>query len=226
MALIQTVLISGGLDSTVNLTVAKKSGEVAMGITFDYGQRAAEREIVAARRICERYDVRHKTVALPWLGDASGSALVAGGRPVPTITREAIERNESTASDVWVPNRNGVFINVAAAYAESLNSDVVVGFNAEEAAAFPDNSTQFIEAANAALRISTRNAVKVVSYTAEMDKVQIFRLGLEHGAPLDLIWPCYLGGENICGSCESCVRFIRAALKSGGEEWLDRWKKG
>ena len=161
------------------------------------------------------------------MGAITRTALVNAARAVPTITREAIESNKSTASDVWVPNRNGVFINVTAAYAESSGSQVIVtGFNAEEAAAFPDNSIQFIEAANAALQLSTRNGVKVVSYTAEMDKAGIFELGLEHGAPLELVWPCYLGGETICGNCESCVRFLRAALKSGGEKWLARWKRG
>ena len=144
---------------------------------------------------------------------------------MPTITRDALDADATTAPDVWIPNRNGVFLNVAAAFAESLGADTIVtGFNAEEAAAFPDNSTQFIEACNAAFKFSTRNAVRAVSYTAEMDKARIFELALEHDVPLELVWPCYLGGESICGECESCVRFLRAALKTGGEEWLEKWR--
>jgi 7-cyano-7-deazaguanine synthase len=122
-----------------------------------------------------------------------------------------------------VPNRNGVFLAVAAAWAEALHADeVVAGFNAEEAASFPDNSVEFVRAYNRSLRLSTRNGVEVRSYTARLRKPAIVRLGLKIGAPLDLIWCCYDGGGRMCGRCESCFRFIRGVSEagSGAVEWL------
>jgi 7-cyano-7-deazaguanine synthase len=115
-----------------------------------------------------------------------------------------------------VPNRNGVLIAMAAVWAEVNDVPyVVTGFNREEAATFPDNSLEFIEAQNGALRYSTRNGVQVTSPTARMDKVEIVRAGHRAGAPLELCWPCYLGGDTPCGRCESCLRFRRAMDAAG-----------
>jgi 7-cyano-7-deazaguanine synthase len=110
-----------------------------------------------------------------------------------------------------VPNRNGVFVNVAAAFAESLGArDVVTGFNLEEAATFPDNSTEFMKCASGALALSTANHVRLVSPTARLDKAGIVRLGVRTGAPLAHVWSCYEAGPRMCGSCESCARLVRA----------------
>jgi 7-cyano-7-deazaguanine synthase len=120
-----------------------------------------------------------------------------------------------------VPNRNGVFLAVAAAYAEALGADrLVTGFNAEEAASFPDNSEEFARAYTRSLRFSTRNGVRVKCYTSRLRKPVIVALGLRIGAPMDLVWPCYEGGRRLCGRCESCMRFLRAVRQAGEEEWF------
>jgi 7-cyano-7-deazaguanine synthase len=115
---------------------------------------------------------------------------------------------------VWVPNRNGVFLGVAAAFAERYGCTVVVtGFNREEAAEFPDNSAEYVEAFNRGLEFSTRGAVRVVSYTLHMSKREILRRALEVGVPVGAIWSCYRGGERMCGSCASCRR-LKTAIDS------------
>jgi 7-cyano-7-deazaguanine synthase len=107
-----------------------------------------------------------------------------------------------------------VFVNVAAAYAESYGCDTVVtGFNREEAEEFPDNSREFVERANAALAFSTRNAVRVESFTVDLDKRAIVRMGLELKAPLSIVWSCYRSGPKMCGDCASCAR-LRSAIDS------------
>ena len=114
--------------------------------------------------------------------------------------------------EVWIPNRNGVFLNVAAAYAERYGCDTVVtGFNREEAEEFPDNSAEYVDRVNRSLEMSTRNRVRVESFTIDLDKPAILKLGLELKAPLSIIWSCYRSGERMCGHCASCVR-LRAAL--------------
>jgi 7-cyano-7-deazaguanine synthase len=116
-----------------------------------------------------------------------------------------------SAKAVWVPNRNGVFIEIAAAHAESLGATrLITGFNKEEAVTFPDNSPQYVAAVNRALLFSTANGVRVVSYTGALEKKGIVRLGRRLGAPLKHIWPCYEGGRAWCRRCESCLRSLRA----------------
>ena len=206
------VLLSGGLDSTVCLKKAVDERVAQLALTFDYGQKAAAREIAAARRICRRLKVKHQVVNLGWMAQVGKSALVAPNAKVPKLdacTDSTIL--QKAAREVWVPNRNGVFVNVAAAYAESLGFDTVIaGFNREEAEVFPDNSVQYMAAANAALRFSTLCGINLESYTAYLSKKEIVRLGREIGAPLDLVWYCYLGGRQPCGHCQSCVSYRKA----------------
>ncbi len=199
-------ILSGGLDSTVSLAAAVRRIDVALAVTFDYGQRAARREREAASKIARRYRVPHRVILIPWLAGLTRTALVNRAAPLP---RGAMSARSARA--VWVPNRNGIFIEIAAAHAESLGARIIVtGFNREEAATFPDNSAAYVRAVNRALSYSTANGVRVVSFTAGLDKRGIVRLGRRLRAPLELIWPCYEGGRRWCGSCESCRRCLEA----------------
>lgn len=193
------VLLSGGLDSAVALAMTR---DATLALNFDYGQRAARAERRAARALArwKRVPLRH--IKLPWL---RGGALTDRARALPPGP------SPTSAAAVWVPNRNGVFIAVAAALAEAAGvRRVVAGFNREEAATFPDNSAAFARAANAALGYSTANRVRVVAPTARWDKREIMKRARRLGVPIDKLWPCYRGGRRICGRCESCVRFARA----------------
>lgn len=210
------VLLSGGLDSAANLALCRERDEPVLALTANYGQRAAEPEIRAARGLCEYFRVEHRVIGLGWLGELGGSSLTEPAREVPRLPVEELDREAATresAKAVWVPNRNGVLINMAAAFAERLDCErVVVGFNREEAATFPDNSEGFIRAANDAMRFSTTSGVQVFSYTSSWDKREMVselrRLPVRF--PFDRIWSCYLGGETPCESCESCRRRARA----------------
>ncbi|UCE26573.1 MAG: 7-cyano-7-deazaguanine synthase, partial [Candidatus Coatesbacteria bacterium] len=143
------VLLSGGLDSAVNLAEAAARTKPALALTFDYGQRAAPREAEAAAELAKHYNVLHKVIELPWFTELLPPAVAPGGPADADVTDEA----------VWVPNRNGVFVAVGAAHAEALGASLLVtGFNAEEATAFPDNSAEYINAANRALVYSTKRS--------------------------------------------------------------------
>ncbi len=196
---------------------------MARAVTFDYGQRARAREIAASRRMCERLGVTHQVIKLPWLAEIAHTALVdstyALPRPQPDDLKDEAAAARSAAA-VWVPNRNGVFVMIAAAIAEGLNAEsVVAGFNAEEGATFPDNSPAFVDAVNAVLPLSTLSGVKLVSPTSRLTKTEIVEFGREIAAPLELIWSCYEGGEEHCWRCESCLRLRRALSDSGAWEW-------
>ncbi|MEN0057625.1 MAG: 7-cyano-7-deazaguanine synthase QueC [Bdellovibrio sp.] len=214
------ILLSAGLDSTVNAFEAiKHHHEVVLALTFDYGQRAAVKEIESAARIAAYLKIPHKVIELPWFKDFNQSSLLQEDQKIPTGKEVEIDNlavSEQTARSVWVPNRNGIFLNIAAAYAESLGADTVIpGFNAEEAATFPDNSRDYLEQATKAMFYSTSNHVKVGCYTAHLKKNDMVLLGQGLGIPWKMIWPCYFAGDQWCGQCESCQRSKRAFKAAG-----------
>lgn len=208
------VLLSSGLDSTVNFMQARRNFGVKLAVTFQYGQRASVREVERSRLICERYEVSHKVIELPWLAELTSTSLVNRNCDVPTGERLAIDDvtiSQESAKAVWVPNRNGVFLNIAASIAESIGADFVVpGFNSEEAVTFPDNSLEYLHVLDQSFSYSTLTRVKTICFTQNMNKKEIVLLGRELSAPFDLMWPCYFGGAEPCGECESCLRFNRA----------------
>lgn len=213
------VLLSSGLDSTVNLFEAKSRSEVVLALTFDYGQRAANREAEQAAKLASYVGVPHKVLALPWFTEFTKTSLINRATEVPTesaVSIDDFEASTRTAKAVWVPNRNGIFLNIAAAFAEGLGADwVIPGFNAEEAVTFPDNTEEFLQAATRSLSYSTSNHVEVKCFTTALNKTEIVRRGKELGVPFDMVWPCYLGESKPCGQCESCQRFRRALSASG-----------
>ena len=199
-------ILSGGLDSTVSLAAATRKMDVVLALTFDYGQRAAKRERDASAKIAKHYKIPHNVIAIPWLAALTSTALVNRRAALPVN-----EMSVRSAKAVWVPNRNGVFIEIAAAHAESLGAErLITGFNKEEAVTFPDNSPAYVSAVNYALSYSTANGVRVVSFTRNLEKRGIVNLGRRLDAPLKHIWPCYEGGKRWCGECESCLRSLRA----------------
>lgn len=206
------VLLSAGLDSSVNFLMSLRRTEVLLALTFDYGQRAAKQEIAHSQMLAEQYAVKHEIVELPWFKKITKTSLVNQSVEVPlSIDLNSQNQTENSAQKVWVPNRNGIFLNIAAGFAESLGAEIIVpGFNLEEASTFPDNSTEFIEATSRSLSFSTANHVRVECYTSKMNKIQIAELGRELGLDFNKVWSCYFGNQEPCGECESCLRFQRA----------------
>ena len=213
------VLLSSGLDSTVNLYAAQKYHDVLLALTFDYGQKAAKKEKEQAKKICDELNIAHKVVELPFFKEFTNTSLINEDAQIPTKTQVNItskETSEETAKQVWVPNRNGIFLNIAAGFAEGLGAQYIIpGFNAEEAVTFPDNSKDFLNQSSVALTFSTQNKVKVHCYTIYMTKAEIVGYGKEIGVNFDLIWPCYFSNDTCCGECESCLRYKRALKDMG-----------
>ena len=205
------VLLSGGLDSTVALAMAASRGPRPVAALFaDYGQHAARREASAARRIASHYGCVFLRVALPWIARESSSPLIAGKGTPPSWSRS---RLGAAPREVWVENRNGILIAVAALFAAERGcGTVIAGFNREEARAFPDNSEAYLRRTNSALELGLRAPVRAASPTIRLTKREIALSGIELGVPWRLIWSCYRGGRSMCGSCESCLR-LRDAVR-------------
>jgi len=231
------VLLSGGLDSAANLALLVASGiarasEIRV-LFVDYGQQAAGAERKAARAIASHFGIEFHEIPLPFLGKIGRNALTRPAlESLPHLEESALDDLSTTrasAARVWVPNRNGLLIETAAALADAeiqageidgvgpRAARVYVGFNREEAATFPDNSAAYLEAISGALRYSTSGGrVEVRCLTLAMDKREmVSALKREApGFPMALVWSCYRAGDVPCWECESCRRFERA---TGGQ---------
>lgn len=206
-------LVSGGLDSLVSLAQAVRERDVRVVMFFDYGQRAGASERVSVINAASYYDLPFQEVDLRWLRSLAPRGMRDDAEPEDEFDRL------DTLTDVWIPNRNGVFVNVAAAWAESFGCDTVVtGFNREEAEEFPDNSRDYMERVNSGLELSTQNRVRVESFTIDLDKREIIRLGRSLKTPLSILWSCYRSGERMCGRCASCRRLVAAVASLPPDE--------
>jgi 7-cyano-7-deazaguanine synthase len=201
------------LDSTVALAevVATPDITVALTLSFDYGQRAWPAEAKASAAIAAYYGLPRRVVALPWLADLLPLRL----KPEAALTAPASAVAMEDTPAVWVPNRNGVLLNVAAAFAEHLGAQwVVFGANADEAQGFPDNTQAFREAQTQAFAYSTLTQVQVLTPVGQQSKAAIVARGQVLGAPLHLVWSCYEAGPHPCQRCPSCRRLQTALAQN------------
>ncbi len=151
--------------------------------------------------------IKHRIIKLPFFKEFKKCALIS----IPSPLLKKGKDWEDNIKNIWVPNRNSLFINLAACFAEYYNVDwIITGFNREEAQEFPDNTKEFVEVINKTLVLSTLKTIRVKSFVANYTKREIYQIGLEINAPLQHIYSCYLGGKKMCGRCMSCKRLIEA----------------
>lgn len=210
-------LLSGGLDSGVASYLAREECNIVQAITFDYGQRARSREVEAASSLCRQNGISHQVIEIPWLADLAQTALISKNSEVPRPSFSELDdksRSLERARQVWVPNRNGLFANIAACFADARSLDaIIMGFNAEEGASFADNTHEFAESLDTCFSMSTLAHPKILSPTVRLNKEEVARLAAEFG--YTDFWSCYHGGERMCGRCESCMRTVRAFKRIG-----------
>lgn len=219
------ILLSGGLDSFVSLALAKDEYNIKLALTFDYGQKSAQQEIAAAKKICGYYNIEHKVIKLDWLREITKTSLVSE-KEVPLTTLKDLSSDEfinKSAISVWVPNRNGAFLNIAAAFADSYDYDYIIfGANKEEGTTFPDNTQDFIDKINASFEYSTQKKPKVYAPLINLNKGDIVKNAVEHKVPLELTRSCYSTKDKHCGVCESCVRLKRALEENNCTEIIEK----
>lgn len=214
------VLLSGGLDSLVSLGLKKEELNVDLALTFDYGQKSVLKEIEASKKICEYYSVKHKIIKLDWLKDISKASIVSD---VDVPTKDALNDSVQSAKSVWVPNRNGLFLNIAGAFADAQDYDfILIGANKEEAQTFSDNTAEFIDSLNKEFEYSTQKHPKVIAPLINYVKNDIVMLALKHNIPLDLVMSCYQSNDGHCGICESCMRLKHALEYNNAQSYIKR----
>ena len=209
------ILVSGGLDSTTVLAMARSQGYACYTLSFDYGQRNRA-ELLAAERVSITLgDVEHKVVHLN-LDSIGGSAL--------TDTAIAVPEEETEGIPVtYVPARNTVFLSIALGWAEVLGADdIFIGVNAVDYSGYPDCRPEYIAAFEAMANLATKAGVegrKVTIHTPliAMGKDAIIEAGITLGVDYSLTVSCYQASEEglACGLCDSC-RLRRNGFEQAG----------
>jgi len=214
------VLLSGGLDSTVALAWAVRECDVRRAIFVGYAHKAFKMEATVVTGIAWHYKVEITNVRLPFYSEVCQSFAALKKDGIADGPKE--DRGGSDELHrVWVPNRNMVFVSIAAAFAESLGCEAIVaGLNGEEAEQFPDNSAEFVKRINRALVLSTLSHVELVCPLIDLKKAEILKMGVELNVPLELIYTCYEGEEKMCGECMSCVRLKDAMSELSASDEL------
>lgn len=200
-------LLSGGLDSTVLASYLKAVGYDVEALTILYGQRHA-REVEAAAAVAANLGVPHRVVELP-VGQLLRSTLTGHGEVPAGTYKEAI------ASTV-VPARNAILLSVAYGYAVSIGADLVAyAAHATDGPHYPDTTPEFVAKMSAALQEGTGTKVRIEAPFVCLQKHQIVKLGAALGAPLEITWSCYRGGDKHCGVCPTCVERKKAFQLAG-----------
>lgn len=203
-------LLSGGLDSTTTLAIARSQGFRIHAMTFRYGQRH-EIEIQAARRLADHFKVEEHVIVDIDLRPFGGSALTSN-LPIPK-GRTVAEIGDGIPI-TYVPARNTIFLSFALAWAEVLDcSDIFIGVNAVDFSGYPDCRPRYIEAYERMANLATKAAVEgnqrvnIHTPLIKLTKAEIIRKGVELGVDYSMTLSCYdpdAQGE-ACGQCDSCL---------------------
>jgi 7-cyano-7-deazaguanine synthase len=214
------VLLSGGMDSTTVLAVARARGFETYALTFRYGQRHSA-EIEAARRVAAALGAaRHEIVDVD-LRAFGGSALT-GDIAVPKDRSEAEIGKEIPVT--YVPARNTIFLSFALAWAEVLGAwDIFLGVNARDYSGYPDCRPEYIGAyermANMATKaaVEGRQRIKIQTPLIHLSKAEIIAEGLSLGVNFALTLSCYDPAPDLtaCGRCDSCLLRRKGFAEAG-----------
>jgi 7-cyano-7-deazaguanine synthase len=214
------VLLSGGLDSTTVLAIARDEGFEPYALSFRYGQRHTV-ELDAAARVAAAFGVARHVVADIDLRVFGGSALTDDAIAVPH--HDSAEDLGSGIPVTYVPARNTIFLSFALAFAETIgSSNVFIGVNALDYSGYPDCRPEYIAAyeqmANLATKAGVEGTQKLKIHTplVALTKAQTIERGLALGVDYAMTHSCYEPiGDRACGTCDSCLLRIRGFAQLG-----------
>lgn len=219
------VLLSGGLDSTTCMAVAKEHGREPYPISFDYHQRHSI-ELDGAKKVAAFYKVKKHLIIETNMESIGGSALTdeAIGVPEGDTSRQSVPVT-------YVPARNLIFLSYALGYAEVIGARYVyIGVNSVDYSGYPDCRPEFIRHFQAVADYSTEAAsegkrIEIVAPLQELSKADIVRLAARLAVPLELTHSCYNGGEKACGICDSCKLRLQGFAEAGVEDPIEYEKR-
>jgi len=189
------ILLSGGLDSTTLLYYIISKGFTAYPLVISYGQRH-QKEILSAKNISELLGLEKKQIDLN--PDIFGVNALTGGQDIPLEGY-----NAANMALTVVPNRNMVFLSMAASYAVSIGAEMICyAAHSGDHALYKDCTVEFVSLMGKVIRYT--NGVELYAPFIKLTKIDIAEIGRELGVPFELTWSCYQGGDEPCGVCATC----------------------
>ncbi len=218
------VLLSGGLDSTTALYLAKSQGfDELYAITFLYGQKH-DKELKSAQAVAKAVGVKEHKIVNLLLNQWHGCSLTD---PDMDVKDGNAERQD--IPDTYVPARNMVFLSVAASWADALDiTDIFIGVSEVDYSGYVDCREEFIKAMEQAVNLGTvlgaekKQHITIHAPFMHMTKADEVKLGERLGVDFGLTWTCYRGGDKPCGTCDSCLLRAKAFAEAGVEDPLTR----
>ena len=212
------VLVSGGLDSTTCLGIAREKGFELYALTFNYGQRH-NHELNSSKMIVDFFNIHDHSIIDIDLGKFGGSALT-DQIDIPK------KRDLSDMAEIpvtYVPARNTVFLSLALAWAEVLGSfDIFIGVNALDYSGYPDCRPEYISSFEKTANLATKAGVSGSSFRIhtpliDMTKSEIIKVGINLGIDYGLTSSCYdpNQGGNPCGLCDACYLRLKGFKEAG-----------
>lgn len=216
------VLLSGGLDSSTALYLAKNQGfDEIYAITFQYGQKH-DKELQSAIAIAKVVGVKEHKVVNLLLNQWQGCALTD---PEMEVENGNVERQDIPST--YVPARNMVFLSVAASWADALEiTDIFIGVSEVDYSGYVDCREEFIRAMENAINQGTvlgaekKKHISIHAPFMHITKAEEVKLGIRLGVDFKLTWTCYRGGEKPCGTCDSCLLRAKAFAEAGEKDPL------
>ena len=214
------VPISGGIDSTVLLHHAVKSGkfEDIYAISFNYGQRHS-RELVYARLNAEKLNAPHRIIPLNYFDHINTSSLTNPDIDV-AKTRDVLGDAQTVN---YVPFRNQMLLTICCALAESANADTVFhgAAQVDTQAGYWDGSMEFLEGINSLTALNRKHRITIEAPLIEMSKREIIKWGLDLGVNYEHTWTCYEGKDKACGECTACSSRLQGFIDVGIRDPLE-----
>ena len=200
------ILLSGGLDSTTVLAMAKSQGLECYALSFDYGQKQRS-ELKAAKTIAIKFGAIEHRIMRVCLDDIGGSALTDPELDVPNFNQS----NEIPVT--YVPARNTIFLSFALAWAEVLDvQSIYIGVNALDYSGYPDCRPEYIKAYETMANLATKqslegNKIQIHTPLIDLTKAEIIQQGQLLGVDYSMTTTCYQANDKgeACGECDACV---------------------
>ena len=210
------ILLSGGLDSTTVLAIAKSQGFECYALSFDYGQKQLS-ELASAKTIANNFGVTEHRIMRVCLDDIGGSALTD-----PTIEVPKFEKS-SEIPITYVPARNTIFLSFALAWAEVLDAhSIFIGVNALDYSGYPDCRPEYIKAYETMANLATKQSIEGVKIQIRtplinLSKAEIVKLGQTLSVNYSITTTCYQANDKgeACGICDACVLRRQGFEKAG-----------
>ena len=217
------VILSGGMDSTTALFIAKKERYEIVPLHFNYGQRTEKKELESFNKICDYLNLQNRYIIdIPFFKQIGTSALVDENIEVPT---DGIKPGIPVT---YVPFRNGIFLSIATAIAEKEKANAIyIGVVEEDSSGYPDCKEEFIKNMQNAINAGTKPETNIDIKTplVHLKKEDIVKKAIEVGVPLELTWSCYKNEDEACGACDSCRLRLKGFKKAGVKDPI-KYKKG